>query len=444
MTTPVFDFVQKYSASPGKRLHMPGHKGKAFLGIENLDITEIEGADVLYHEGGILKESQENATSLFHTKKTLYSTEGSTLCIRGMLALAKMYANEKGKEVKILAARNAHKAFLTSCALLDIDPIWLKNSSSSLLSGQITSEDVRRYLMKNEAPCALYITSPDYLGIISDIKELSDICHKNGILLLVDNAHGAYLHFLPESYHPIALGADMVCDSAHKTLPVLTGGAYLHISKTAPEFLAERASYALSLFASTSPSYLILQSLDLCNRYLFDSFREKLCCFSARVHDLKKELKKLGFSLIGDEPLKITFETKFSGYSGEELANIIKKENLIPEFFDPDFLVLMLTPENGCESLKTIKKVFSKIPQKKPILHFPPQIPQMKKVLSPKDAMFSPSEEVFIEEAIGRVLAQASITCPPAIPIAISGEMITKEHISAFQYYSIEKVSVVK
>ncbi len=444
MTTPVFDFIQKYNKSVPKRLHMPGHKGKNFLGAEKYDITEIDGADVLYHENGILKESQENASYLFDSKKTLYSTEGSTLCIRAMLALAKMYAVENGKDVKILAARNVHKSFVTSCALLDINPSFLQTKSKTLLSEKITIKDLELYLNENEAPTALYITSPDYLGMISDIENLADICHKNNILLLVDNAHGAYLHFFSESYHPISLGADLVCDSAHKTLPVLTGGAYLHISKNAPVFLSEKAAFALSLFASTSPSYLILQSLDLCNRYLSEAFREKLYSFSAKVHDLKKNLKSQDFSLIGDEPLKITIQAKASGYTGYELADLIKNKNLIPEFSDPDFLVLMLSPENGDETLQAIKEIFSKIPQKEPILLFPPQIPEICKKLSPKEAVFSPFEEISVENAVGRILSQVSVTCPPAIPIAISGEVITKDHLNAFSYYQIDRISVLK
>ena len=218
MNTPIVDFVKRYAASEALRLHMPGHKGAGSLGVESLDLTEIEGADVLYHEDGILRESQRNATALFGTKKTVYSAEGSSLAIRAMLYLAKLAGNGNC----ILAARNAHKTFMTAAALLDLDVQWLY-SSGSLLSCPISTQDLESALQKTK-PIAVYITSPDYLGNVADIQGLAEVCHRYGTYLLVDNAHGAYLHFLDR--HPMDLGADLCCDSAHKTLPVLTGGAY--------------------------------------------------------------------------------------------------------------------------------------------------------------------------------------------------------------------------
>ena len=274
MKTPIFDFVNKYADSDSLRLHMPGHKGKAVLGVEGLDITEITGADVLYNAKGIIKESEENAASLFGTKRTLYSAEGSSLAIRAMVYLIKMQAFSLGNKPLLLAARNAHKAFVTALGLLDVQVEWmLPDDAQSLISCNITAEylDSRLSDMK-EKPSAVYVTSPDYLGNILNIAELSQVCKKHGVLLAVDNAHGAYLKFLPDDIHPITLGADICCDSAHKTLPVLTGGAYLHISENAPKLFCQRAEAALSIFASTSPSYLILASLDRANSYLADDY----------------------------------------------------------------------------------------------------------------------------------------------------------------------------
>ena len=273
MNTPICDFVRTYADSKQLRFHMPGHKGSGALGIEHIDITEIEGADVLYRAEGIIKESEQNASALFGTALTKYSTEGSSLSIRAMLYLAMLYAKSIGREPRILAGRNAHHTFMTAAALLDLNVDWLYPEHwENLVSCEITPEYLERVLCSQTKPAAVYITSPDYLGNVADIAELSAVCQKHEVLLLADNAHGAYLNFLPENRHPIALGADICCDSAHKTLPVLTGGGYLHISKHAPEMFRQNAEKALSLFASTSPSYLIMQSLDAANRYLADGY----------------------------------------------------------------------------------------------------------------------------------------------------------------------------
>ena len=329
MNTPICDYVKKYAESESARLHMPGHKGKGLLGFEHLDITEIEGADVLYSAKGIIKESMENASALFSTSRTLYSTEGSSLSIRAMLYLTELYAKEKGLKPLILAGRNVHKAFLSGAALSDIEVEWLYPAENEgLLSCKITPDNLRDYLENTEEkPVALYITSPDYLGNITDIKGLSKVCRAFDLLLLVDNAHGAYLNFLKENQHPISLGADICCDSAHKTLPVLTGGGYLHIGKSAPKLFLDEAENAMSLFASTSPSYLILESLDSANKYMSEDYRKKLSDFVKKAEIIKEELNRNGYTLLGDEALKITICAKKYGYKGTPNTLKMVKEN---------------------------------------------------------------------------------------------------------------------
>jgi arginine/lysine/ornithine decarboxylase len=185
-------------------------------------------------------------------------------------------------------------------------------------------------------PFALYITSPDYLGNICDIKALSEVCHKYGVLLLVDNAHGAYLAFTDKRNHPILLGADMCTDSAHKTLSTITGGAYLHISRDAPKFFIENARKALSLFGSTSPSYLILASLDKTNEYLENEYRVRLSNLISNVELLKSRLSLLGYSFLGDEKIKLTIDALEYGYYGTELGEHLIKQGIVPEFYDKE------------------------------------------------------------------------------------------------------------
>lgn len=225
MQTPIVDFVRRYQKDGVTRFHMPGHKGQSYLGCEWADITEICGADSLYEADGIIAESEENASALFGSGRTFYSTEGSSQCIRAMLSLALSRHNGKERSV-VLAARNVHKAFVYAAALLDFDVEWLwpEDGMKSLCSCKVSPAQVEKQIVRSR-PVAVYLTSPDYLGGQMDIRSIAEVCHREGVLLLVDNAHGAYLHFLKQSVHPLDLGADMCCDSAHKTFPVLTGGA---------------------------------------------------------------------------------------------------------------------------------------------------------------------------------------------------------------------------
>lgn len=443
MNTPICDFVKKYNTSNPVRMHMPGHKGVDFLGFEHLDITEFDGADDLYHPEGIIAESEKNASQLFGFP-TYYCTEGSSQCIRAMMYLLLQKTKKNGQKPLIAAGRNAHKTFISAAALLDFDIMWLyPKEEESYLSCNITPDELDIILQTTkEKPVAVYLTSPDYLGKLADIKGIAEVCHKHNVLLAVDNAHGAYLKFLPESHHPIDLGADLCCDSAHKTLPVVTGGAYLHISKKFTDFSCNDVKNALALFGSTSPSYLILQSLDFCNSYL-ESYKQKLQDFLSLVGKTKEELEKKGFCFYGDEPIKLCISAKSYGYTGTELAEILKQNNIFCEFCDPDYIVLMPTPETEKSGLEKVEEVLSVIPKKEQINLTPPKFTKAEKVMSVREATLSPSEILPIAECEGRILSAVTVGCPPAVPILVCGERITKEVIDCFGYYSIEECSVI-
>ncbi len=446
MTTPVADFVRKYAQGDVSRFHMPGHKGKIFLGCEALDITEINGADMLGAASGIIAESEENATSLFGSGHSFYSTEGSSLSIKTMLALIrkKTPANER---TKILAARNAHKAFIYACGILDIDVEWIyPNEFLHLCSCEITPQDLENALKNSKAlPHAVYITSPDYLGNVADVKGLAKVCRRHGLPLMVDNAHGAYLAFKEPSEHPLALGADMCCDSAHKTLPVLTGGAYLHISKDYKDFSIEEIRNTMSVFASTSPSYLILQSLDMCNAYITKGYSALLSKCMKKVRILKDKLLASGFPCNDTEELKLVFSKIKCGYSGVELSKHLSRFGIEIEFADSDYAVLMITPENSDSDLERIYNAFCCLKPKAPLGNDTPSLltpPYCK--MSIREAIFSNSEIIRIQDAEGRICATPTVSCPPAVPIVISGEVIDSNAIELMHYYGIEKIDVIK
>ena len=437
MKTPIFDFIKSYSEGKSARFHMPGHKGVGALGCEKYDITEILGADVLYSADGIIAESEDNLTSLYGTAHSFYSTEGSTLCIKAMLRLAGERAGEE--RPLILAARNVHASFVRAAALLDLDVEWIyPEREGHLCECNITADDVRRAISGAEkTPCAVYLTSPDYLGNMLDIRGISTVCRECDIPLLVDNAHGAYLRFLPEDSHPITLGAAMCSDSAHKTLPALTGGAYLHLSKDYLEY-SGRAREALSLFASTSPSYLTLASLDLCNKRLNEDYPEKIAALAAKSREIKAKITSLGFEVCDTEPLKIVIR------SGDSLASGLREREIEVEFSDRDYTVLMLTPENtdadfdrlieALSSTKATQRSEECIPSPKP------HVAEM----TIRQAVFAQNERISVENALDRICAAPTVSCPPAVPIVISGERITEEDITLFRHYGITTVSVVK
>jgi len=444
MNTPICDFVKTYAKQNKIRMHMPGHKGAGYLGFEAFDITEVTGADSLYEANGIIAESEQNASALFGCP-TIYSTEGSSHCIRAMFYLCLLNAKQKKLSPVVLAGRNAHKTFVSAAALLDFDVQWIyPDENESYLACNVTPERVAEALSSiDKIPAAVYITSPDYLGNVADIKGIAEVCHSFGTLLAVDNAHGAYLKFLESSQHPMDLGADICCDSAHKTLPVLTGGAYLHMSKGLTA-LSDEVKNSLALFGSTSPSYLILQSLDMANKVLSEDYPQRIQSVIKRISELKQTLSKKGYIFVGNEPMKITLDAKSYGYKGVDLAKILSQQGIECEFADSDYLVLMPSADTKPKQFAQIEKTMADIPQKAPILTCAPNFALPRQSMTIRAATFSQSEILPLSQCEGRVLAQPTVSCPPAVPILVSGEVIDKNAIKRFEYYGIEKLTVVK
>ena len=445
MDTPIIDFVKKYNEVRTTRFHMPGHKGVSFLGFEKLDITEIGGADDLSCPDGIIKKSEENASELFNTKCTVFSTGGSTQSINAMLYLA--FLNRAENTVPfVLAGRNAHKAFMFAAAKIGFEVEWLyPEKTNSLCSAVITETDLENKLESlNEKPFAVYITSPDYLGNVTDIKSLSEICEKYNIPLLVDNAHGAYSAFLKNPFHPILNGADMCCDSAHKTLPALTGCGYLHIAKDDKFSFSENVHEAMSVFGTSSPSYLLLQSLDYCNCYISEKIKKDLEKCTERVAEISNLSAKKNVKNVSVEPIKITLDFSKLQKDGFDVAEHFRSFNLEFEYCDNDFLVLMVTAQNSDEDFERLKSAIKALPNFSEKHGYDDiSFIQGKQKMSIREAIFSKSEEISVERAENRICGTPTVSCPPAIPIVVSGEQITKEHIQLLKKYGKESIRVV-
>ena len=468
MTTPIVDFVRRYTQSGVSRLHMPGHKGQSLLGFEPWDITEIKGADELYEAEGIIAESEANATRLFGTAHTYYSTEGSSQCIRAMLCLAMQASPRTEERPLLLAVRNAHKALLYAAALLDFDIQWLwpaPEDAGALCSCPTSAERLGCALdalrQQGRRPFSVYVTSPDYLGGRQDIAALAAVCKRYEVPLLVDNAHGAYLRFLPGGgQHPIAQGAAMCCDSGHKTLPVVTGGAYLHLGENAPIQDETAVRNTLALFGSTSPSYLILQSLDKCNQVLSEGYPLRLMQCCGYLTRLRRELNEAAAAkhcpvplALKGEPLKVTLDAAALGLTGTKLAEWLRRFQIECEYADPRYVVLMFTPENPPQDYERLTTAILRAVEAAPEKIVPPGPSagefielerQMQSCCTIRQAIFAPQESLPAEQAVGRICAMPTVSCPPAIPIVVSGEKITPAAVELMRRYHVTEVSVIR
>lgn len=422
---------------------MPGHKGVPLHGLEPLDLTEIKGADFLFEADGVIAEGEGLTSQAFGSAATCWSAEGSSLSIKAALCMLRQHF---GRDITVASPRNCHRAFINGCTLLGIEPEWIYPSSPRTLLCEcaVTPEDVRAALSRGGID-AVYVTSPDYLGGMADIRGIAAVCREYGALLAVDNAHGAYLHFVGDK-HPLDCGADIVCDSAHKTLPVYTGGGYLHISSDAPADLRDLAKPAMAMLGSTSPSYLIMESLALCAEELHGSLPERLRACCERTAEVKSLMRRRGIGDLSSEPMKITIAASRFGYDGGELADMMRESRMECEYSDPDAVVLMLSPYNTAEDFARLEVFLTGLEQREAILH--PDSAELfavrpERVLSLREAMLSPCVNIPCDEAEGRICARTAMSCQPSVAAVMAGERITGEIIKILKRYGIFGIDVL-
>lgn len=426
MNTPITDFLKKYTESKSLRLHMPGGKGLLYPH----DITEIDGADVLYESEGIIRESERNAAALFGAAETAYSCGGATLAIQSMLAAA---CEVTGKR-RIAAGRYSHKSLICAAVLLGLDVDFV--CPDSFLGADITPEAAANAISGDTA--ALFVNSIDYLGGQSDIAALSELCKSRGVLLAVDNAHGAYKVFTGD--HPLALGADMTADSAHKTLPALTGAAYLHLADSS---LLAPAKAAMSLFGSSSPSYLMLESLDNCNLFISEKKQETLAKLQ-KIGELGSVLEGKGFTLKKSDPMRITIDANAAGYTGTELGELLRSHGAECEMCGSRYVVMLFSAVQPDSDLSQIERIMNNIPLREPIVprEFPVLRPE--KVMTPRDAYFSASETIPVSDSAGRICAGICSPCPPCVPIVMPGERISAAAAGLLKIYGVDSIRAVR
>ena len=442
---PLWDAVRAYGERRTARFHMPGHKGNGaesdpLFPVYQYDITEVTGADSLYEADGALRALEERFARLYGAKRTLLSAGGATLCIQSMLALV---ARPGGV---VVAGRGVHVSAVNAMALLGLTPAWVlpEGGAGFGLGGRVSPAAVEEALCQTQNVCAVYITSPDFFGVLSDISGIAQVCRRHGVPLLVDNAHGAHLKWRAEgSLHPMDLGAAMCCDSPHKTLPVLTGGALLHI---ADERFIPDAKRRMALFGSTSPSYLILLSLDRCLTLLENGYGARFEATCAAMRTLGALAERHGFVPISGacDETKLTLSVWNWVLPPHAFAARLRAAGIEPEYCGEAWAVLMASPETTADDYARARRFLEawETPQAP---HAAPQCPALPaRALPLREAVLAACERVSVSESIGRTAGATVCPCPPGIPIVTPGERIDATCAELLKKSGILLVDVVK
>ena len=476
----IFDKLKNYSDSDYYAFHMPGHKRNLDLmdgtSPYRIDITEIDGFDDLHHAEGILKEAQERAAEVYHTDETHFLVNGSTV---GILS-AILGTTEKGDS--ILVARNCHKSVYHAIYLNELDPVYLypKFDTELGLSTEIDAADVQKALEEHPGIRAVMIVSPTYDGVVSDIEKIAEIVHEAGCLLIVDEAHGAHFGFDP--YFPKSAnmyGADLVINSLHKTLPALTQTALLHVN--GERVNRRKVKRYLDMLQTSSPSYILMASIDACIHLLEQTQMQKCSIFkeyAAHIDNLREELKKLKYlKIIRTENTdrydrsKFVISVKHAPISSHELyERLLRDYHLQMEMLAGTYVLAMTTVGDTQEGLDRLRDALLAIDaeldaklksgsgqEQKPMqmtdtdLPLSGRQPSLEKVWTIAEAVkcrdVVPSRKGKIEtcgfaDSAGHISLEYAYLYPPGSPLIVPGERITQEAVEILCWYQEHDFSI--
>lgn len=449
----------EYSNSDYYPFHMPGHKRNIEDGVSpfSYDITEIDGFDNLHNPQGILKIAMEEAAEFYGTDKTYYLVNGSTC---GLLS-AICGVTSRGD--KILVARNCHKAVYNAIYLNELTPVYINPEYIEMygINGGISPEVVRYELSENPDIKAVIITSPTYEGVVSDVQRIAEIVHKRGIPLIVDEAHGAHfgLHTgFPQS--AVKSGADIVIQSVHKTLPSLTQTALLHIRSDIVN--VSEVERFLHIYQSSSPSYVLMSSIDECinklksdGLFLFEPYVKRLEVMLTHEKQLT-HLKIVGREIVGKnavydlDPSKIVISVRGTSYTGSRLyKEMLEKYHLQLEMASGDYAIAMTSPMDTEDGLLRLFMAMVEIDRdmriygddtKNEVVNY--MIPKPIVMENIYKATHSDTEELLIENAVGKISNEFVYLYPPGSPILAPGELITNDIVKLINDYKASGLSV--
>lgn len=448
----LYNKLNSYGKSNYYPFHMPGHKRNIEMmpewNVFGMDITEIDGFDNLHNPKDILKHSMEKAVSLYKTKASYFLINGSTVGILSAIAAV----SAKGQ--KILLARNSHKSVFHAVFLNELEAAYIypEINNEFRINGGLLTEDIEEMLITHPEIKAVVVTSPTYEGVVSDIEGIAKLVHKYEIPLIVDEAHGAHFGF--EAGFPdtaINKGADIVIQSLHKTLPALTQTSLLHLQGNLVN--KEKLEKYLSIYQTSSPSYILLASIDYCINLMESDGVRLLKNYSVKLTTLRNKLKQLKHIKLLDrkqdeqtsffdlDPSKLLLSVKGTDITGKELYDLLRdKYQLQMEMKMGDYVLAMtslMDQEEGYHRLWSALKELDDIIRFKEnkILKSDLKTIKPKIVKSIYEADCMKKERVPLERTVGKVVAEFIYLYPPGIPFIVPGEIMSEELLDLLKYY---------
>ena len=452
----LYEKLTAYGKSDYYAFHMPGHKRNMELMRArlpyNIDITEIDGFDDLHHAEGLLKELQENAARVFHAEETHYLVNGSTV---GLLS-AVMGCTERGG--RILMARNCHKSVYNAVYMNELRPVYVypEFSEETDLNGEVHVDQVKKLLEEYEDIQAVVIVSPTYEGVVSDLEAIAEIVHEYKIPLIVDEAHGAHFGF--HSYFPQNAnirGADVVIHSLHKTLPSLTQTALLHMNGRYAD--RERIRNYLHMLQSSSPSYILMASIDECVWAMDERREEIMDTYVERLQQTRERLKQLkNIKLIEAEhfdrskivlSVKNLKNTDGQVLNGKRLQEMLRSYHLEMEMASGSYVIAMTGPGDTQEGMDRLVQAVMEIDKSvlceelsendedHTIKNISYEMIPLEQAYSSFEAGRMEGESVKWNEASGRISLEYVYLYPPGIPMIVPGERITSTIVQKMVKY---------
>ena len=422
--TPLYDALRAFAAQSPLRMHMPGHKGAAmpapaFTPLAAIDFTELPPTGDLFSGDGPIKEAEDLWRDALHMGECLFLTGGST---QGMLTALTLTCRPGDA---VLLDRGCHRSVYNALALLDLHPVFLPRPwlAEAGVTGPVSPQDVENLLNSHPEIKTVCITSPTYYGVLSDLPTLANLIRHGGGKLVVDAAHGAHLPFL--GYRGME-EVDVAVVSAHKTLPAL-GQTALLLSGKGSGFAHGDLRSAASLYGSSSPSYVLMASLDLARAWMAEEGAAAYARAAELTADLRRRFPALTEDMAPLDPTRFVLRTG-DGFAVQEA---LEKLGVWPEMADAGHVVFIPTCADGPEEFARLSHAISRVnpppPENNP---FPPPPPLPRLVCSPRQARFAPWETVPFAAAQGRVSAGQIAPYPPGVPVVAPGEEIGKKHLA--------------